>query len=75
MWHDHPFSKKNKATKRALALRLETRGGGVGQNLKKRWRGEVGNIGMGYANYVKILFSMYQASSQTKCESVEKLSI
>ena len=32
MWHDHLFSQRNKATKRAVVLEGE---GGVGQNLTK----------------------------------------
>ena len=43
MWHDHLFSQRNKATKRALGLGLgyKKKGGGgeeVGKNLKKQGR-------------------------------------
>ena len=46
MWHDHPFSQRNKTTKRAVGVRgwrLEVEGSGevgrrVGQNVKKRDR-------------------------------------
>ena len=34
MWHDHPVSQRNKATKKQWQRRLEARGGG-GQYLKK----------------------------------------
>ena len=37
MWHDHPFSQRNKATKKQWQRRLEARGGG-GQYLKKEGR-------------------------------------
>ena len=39
MWRDHPFSQKNKTTKRAVGVGVggDREGGGrVGQNLKKR---------------------------------------
>ena len=36
MWHDHPFSIRNRTTKRTEEVRLEvTRKWGVGQHLKK----------------------------------------
>ena len=44
MWHDQPFSQRNKKTKRAVGVDVAGKGGGGGggQNLKK---GVVGNIG------------------------------
>ena len=49
MWRDHPFSQKNKTTKRAVGAEI---GGdmerGVGQNLRK---GGVGNIGRVFIKY------------------------
>ena len=39
MWHNHPFSQRNKTTERAVGgegFKLTWKGGGVGQNLKKR---------------------------------------
>ena len=43
MWHDHPFSQRNKTTKRAVGLEVGEDGEekGVGQNLVK---GDVGDI-------------------------------
>ena len=35
MWHNHPFSQKNKATQRYWGIGLCVYGGGGGQNLKK----------------------------------------
>ena len=47
MWHNHPFSQRNKATKRLVGLRLMGR---VGQNLKKGgvrlYRGNLHKIGV-----------------------------
>ena len=50
MWHDHPFSQRNRTTERSVGLQVggdrEMGGGeGVGQNLEKG--GGVGNIGGG----------------------------
>ena len=38
MWHDHPFSQRNKTTETAVRWGLEEarKGKGVGQNLKKK---------------------------------------
>ena len=40
MWHDHPFSERNKTTEREMGVVVgdgrERGGGGGGQNLKKR---------------------------------------
>ena len=38
MWHDHPFSQRNKTTETAVGWGLEAarKGKGVGQNLKKK---------------------------------------
>ena len=38
MWHDHPFSQRNKTTEIAVGWGLEAarKGKGVGQNLKKK---------------------------------------
>ena len=39
MWHDHPFSQRNEATKRAMRVKVGGDGEGkVGQNLKKGGR-------------------------------------
>ena len=35
MLHNHPFSQRNKATKRAVGVEVGGNGGEVGQNLKK----------------------------------------
>ena len=46
MWHDHPFSQRNKATKRALELEVGGKigwGGRVKQNLKK-WTDNTGGV-------------------------------
>ena len=43
MWHNHLFSQRNKATKRAVWWKLDAKG--VGENLKKG----VGNTGGGYS--------------------------
>ena len=48
MWHDHPFSQRNRTTERLVGLQVggdRGMGGGegVGQNLEKG--GGVGNIG------------------------------
>ena len=45
MWHNHPFSQRNKTIERAVGVGVEgnREDGGVGQNLKKK--GGVGNIG------------------------------
>ena len=38
MWHDHPFSQRNKTTERVAGVEVGgDRKGGVGQNLKKEW--------------------------------------
>ena len=45
MWYDYTFSQKNKATKRALGLKVGSeRGGMVGPNLKNK----IGNIAIWY---------------------------
>ena len=38
MWHDHPFSQRNKTTETAVRWGLEEarKGKGVGQNLEKK---------------------------------------
>ena len=46
MWHNHPFSQRNKTTERAVGV-------GVGGNMEERglgkiWKREVGNIGVFY---------------------------
>ena len=43
MWHDHPFSQRNKTTERAVVVGVggDRKGSGAGQNFKK---GVVGNI-------------------------------
>ena len=42
MWHNHPFSQRNKTTERAVGVgvggKREWGGGGIGQNLKKGGR-------------------------------------
>ena len=34
MWHNHPFSQRNKTTKRAVGVEVDVQGVGLGQNLK-----------------------------------------
>ena len=39
-WCDHPFSQRNKTTKRAVGMKV----GGVGLGLDRNWKRRIGNI-------------------------------
>ena len=63
MWHNHPFSQRNKATERAVGVRVgDGREGEVGQSLKKggmqnRWWGihKVGEVMTSLATMITLL--------------------
>ena len=50
MWHDHPFSQRNKTTETEVGWGLEAarKGKGVGQNLGKKKKKKLKNGGRQY---------------------------
>ena len=68
MWHDHPFSQRNRTTERSVGLQVggdrEMGGGeGVGQNLEKG--GGVGNIGGGALQKIGVSAPLCQLCKET----------